>query len=135
MVPRLDQRIPFPQPVSRDQPRDVLFRAAAATWRGHVLQRDPEELTKNDAAANLVLRAAKNPAMIGTGGWANQLAATAVDDMLVGLAGPCAAAELRRLGLRVEFGQTVCSALKMILPGSWAMRATGHVQVINSCNW
>jgi hypothetical protein len=104
MVPRLDQRIPFPQPVGRDQPRDVLFRAAAATWRGHVLQRDPEELTKNDAAANLVLRAAKNPAMTGTGAWANQLAATAVDDMLVGLAGPCAAAELRRFGLRVDFG-------------------------------
>ena len=91
MVPRLDQRIPFPQPVGRDQPRDVLFRAAAATWRGHVLQRDPLELTKDDAAANLVLRAAKNPAMIGTGGWANQLAATAVDDMLVGLAGPAKA--------------------------------------------
>jgi hypothetical protein len=82
----------------------VLFRAAAATWRGHVLQRDPLELTKDDDAANLVLRAAKNPAMIGTGGWANQLAATAVDDMLVGLAGPCAAAELRRLGMRIDFG-------------------------------
>jgi hypothetical protein len=121
--------------VSRDQPRDALFRAAAAAFRGKVLQGDPEVLTMGDAAANLVLRAAKNPALLATGAWANQLAATAIDDMLVGLAGPCAAAELRRLGLRVEFGQTVCSALKMILPGSWAMRATGHVQVINSCNW
>jgi hypothetical protein len=31
--------------------------------------------------------------------------------------------------------QTVCSALKLILPCSWGMRATGHVQVINSANW
>jgi hypothetical protein len=91
--------------VSRDRPRDVLFRAATAACRGKVLQRDPEELTKDDAAANLILRAAKTPALIGTGGWANQLAATAVDDMLVSLAGPCAAAELRRLGLRVDFGR------------------------------
>ena len=118
MVPRLDQRIPFPQPVSRDQPRDVLFRAAAAACRGYALQRDPEELTKDDAAANLVLRAAKNPALLGTGGWANQLAATAVDDMLVGLAGPSAAAELRRLGLRVDFGNRATTTVpaRVVLP-------------------
>ena len=31
--------------------------------------------------------------------------------------------------------QTGCSALKMILQCSWGMRASGHVQVVNSVNW
>jgi hypothetical protein len=75
------------------------------------LKRPAEEFLKDDAAAALVLRTAKTPAMIGTGGWANQLAATAVDDMLVGLSGPSAAAELRRLGLRVEFGNRATVAV------------------------
>jgi len=72
-------RVPFrpdPSAVRNCNPRDTLYRAAAASFVGHVLRRDPLELTKDDAAANLVLRAAKTPAIIGTGGWANQLAAT-----------------------------------------------------------
>jgi hypothetical protein len=43
--------------------------------------------------------------------------------------GPTVATPIRSLY------QTVCSALKLIMPCSWGMRATGHVQVINSCNW
>jgi hypothetical protein len=87
------------------RPRDTtLYRAAAASFLGRVWRRDPLELTRDDAAANIVLRAATNPALLGTGGWASQLAASAVNDMLVGLAGPSAVAELRRLGLQIVFG-------------------------------
>jgi hypothetical protein len=82
----------------------TIYRAAAAYFRGYVLQQDPLNFLKDDEAASLVLRAARNPAMIGTGGWAATLAATAVFDVLVGIGGPSAGAELVRLALRTEFG-------------------------------
>src|SRR5262249_46627771 len=102
MVSRLDQRIPFPQPVSRDRPRDVLFRAATAALIASVNKGSALALTRDDLPANTLLRAATNPATLGTSSWAGALAATAVDDMLVGLAGPSAAAELIQRGLRVD---------------------------------
>jgi hypothetical protein len=43
--------------------------------------------------------------------------------------GPTVASPIRSLW------QTDSSALKMILPCSWGMRANGHVQVVNSVNW
>lgn len=45
---------------------DPRLRAAAALFRGRVQDINP--LTKNDSDANLVLRMAKNPMAIGTGG-------------------------------------------------------------------
>jgi hypothetical protein len=102
MVPRLDQRIPFPEPVNRDRGRDVLFRAATASFISSVSKGSAIALTHDDLPVNTLLRATTNPATLGTSSWAGALAATAVDDTIVGLAGPSAAAELIQRGLRVD---------------------------------
>jgi len=95
-----------PEDLHRGTPNATLFRAATAVFMADVLKRDYDQfLDRNDAAARLLLRSAQNPAMIGSGGWANALAETAVFDALVGIGGPSAAAELIRLGLRLDFGR------------------------------
>ncbi len=48
---------------------------------------------------------------------------------LVSGTGPTVASPIRSLL------QTACTAVKLVLTCSWAMRATGHVQVVNSVNW
>jgi hypothetical protein len=84
---------------------DPRLRAAAYLARGHALQSDPSVLAKDDDAVGVVLRTAKNPMNIGTGGTAAQLAATKVVDDAAPLSGPSAGMELGRRGLRVEFGR------------------------------
>jgi hypothetical protein len=102
-------RIPFrpdPSAVRNGQRTyDPRLRAAAYLARGHALQSDPSVLAKDDDAVGVVLRIAKNPTNIGTGGTAAQLAATKVVDDAAPLSGPSAGMELGRRGLRVEFGR------------------------------
>jgi hypothetical protein len=62
-----------------------------------------EDLLYRDEAAIEVHRAAVNPGSIGSGGWANALAASAVEDAIVGLAGPSAAAAIIAMGTRIDF--------------------------------
>jgi hypothetical protein len=88
--------------VNRDRPCDVLFRACTAAFVASVNKRSALDLTRDDLPVNTLLRAASNPATLGTSSLAGALAATAVDDTIVGLAGPSAAAELIRRGLRVD---------------------------------
>jgi hypothetical protein len=90
-------RIPFPNPVTKGRPRDVLFRAAAATCRGDALA-----LTSDDLPVNIMLRSATNPASLATTGWAGVFAGTAVEDATVGWAGPSAGFEIVRRNLRVD---------------------------------
>jgi hypothetical protein len=104
-------RIPFrPDPTAaRNGQRfyDPRLRALVPLFNNHVLGHKgfkPFEPVK-DEAVDLVLRAAKNPMAIGSGGAAAQLAATKVFDDVVPLSGPSAAIELGRLGLRLEFGR------------------------------
>jgi hypothetical protein len=86
---------------------DPRLLAVVPLFNNHVLGKgfNTAELPKNDEAVDLVLRAAKNPMALGTGGAAAQLAATKVFDDVVPISGPSAAIELGRLGLRVEFGR------------------------------
>jgi hypothetical protein len=97
---------PFLPSDLRKQPNTALFRAAAAAFQADVFKRHYDQfLDRDDVPARLLLRSAQSPAMIGSGGWANALAQTAVYDALVGIGGPSAAAELIRMGLRLDFGR------------------------------
>jgi hypothetical protein len=87
---------------------DPRLRALVPLFKGHVLRQrgvDCSALGRDDEGVSLVLRAAKNPMNIGSGGTAAQLAATRVIDDVVPLSGPSAAIELGRLGMQVEFGR------------------------------
>jgi Phage capsid family len=97
-------RIPFrPDPSATRHGRDVLWCVANAVCKAHVYKRFVQDLLKDDEPATELYRAAVNPMAIGGGGTANQLAATAVEDAVVGLAGPSAAASIIEIGTRVGF--------------------------------
>jgi hypothetical protein len=99
-----------------ERPRDVLWRLATAFLKERALKRSIFEFLENDAPATLLFRAASNPAVLGTSGWASQLAATAVYDAIIGLAGPSAAAEIIRQGLQVDFdGRPIIQIPSVIL--------------------
>jgi hypothetical protein len=103
MVPKLDQRIPFPQPVSRDRPRDVIDRALAAHFLAHINGRAVADYVRDDLPVQLLLRSATTPATSSTTGWADTLAMTAVADVIANIATASAAAALIGLGLQVPF--------------------------------
>jgi hypothetical protein len=114
MVPRLDQRIPFPQPVSRDRPRDAIDRALAAHFLAYANGRQSvADFVRDDLPVQLLLRSATVPATSSTTGWATELAATAVADVISSIAPVSAAAALIGLGLQVPFD----SAAAVRVPG------------------
>jgi hypothetical protein len=94
---------------SRLRPADHITRAAAAHvayqanfGRYKSAEDAARQLFGDDKVTDIVLRAATSPAMVGTSGWASQLAQTAVADFVVGLAPLSAAAELIRRALKVN---------------------------------
>jgi hypothetical protein len=114
MVPRLDQRIPFPQPVSRERPRDVVDRALAAHFLAYANGRQSvADFIRDDLPARLLLRGATTPATSSTTGWGAELAATAIADVISGIAPVSAGAALIGLGLQVPFD----SAAAIRVPG------------------
>src|SRR5262245_29925736 len=100
MVPRLDQRIPFPQPVSRDRPRDVVDRALAMHFLAKVNGRAVADYVRDDLPVQLLLRSATAPATTATTGNAAELAQTAVADVITSIAPVSAAAALIGMGLQ-----------------------------------
>src|SRR6516165_395648 len=106
MVPRLDQRIPFPQPVSRDRPRDVVDRALAAHFLAYANGRQSvADFIRDDLPVRLLLRSASAPATSATTGWAAELAATAVADVVASIARRRCPDRLRPAG---SFRQRCC---------------------------
>src|SRR5262249_45715705 len=114
MVPRLDQRIPFPQPVSRERPRDVVDRALAAHFLAYANGRQSvADFIRDDLPVRLLLRSASARATAARTGWAAGLAATAVADVVASIAPVSAGAALIGLGLQVPFD----SAAAVRVPG------------------
>jgi hypothetical protein len=106
---------PFPLPRDLAEPRQashVLARAVLAMART-VYDADrtaavdiARQLWKGDAATlEIVQRAATSPATITTSGWASQLAATAVADVISNLGPASAGSELIRQALNLEWGR------------------------------
>jgi hypothetical protein len=105
MVPRFDQRIPYPVPVpGRDRPRDIIDRALAAHFLAYANGRQSvADFICDDLPARLLLRSATAPATTATSGWAAELAQTAVADVISSIAPVSAGAALIGLGLQVPF--------------------------------
>src|SRR5262249_50330583 len=104
MVPRLSERIPFPQPISKGRPRDIIARALAAHFLAYANGRQlVAEFVRDDLPVQLLLRSAVVPATTSTTGWAAELAATAVADVISAIASVSAGAALINLGLQVSF--------------------------------
>jgi hypothetical protein len=96
----------------RSRPSDHLVRALLATARAHF---DPDmsgpegvarKLWPDDVATQIVLRTATIPADTLTSGWASQLAATSIADLVTTLGPASAAGELFRRATMLEFGQS-----------------------------
>src|SRR5262245_13816542 len=114
MVPRLSERIPFPTPVHKGRPRDVIDRAIAAHFLAYINgRRSVDDFVRDDLPARLLLRSATAPATSATTGWAAELAATAVADVISSIAPVSAGAALIGLGLQVPFD----SAAAVRVPG------------------
>jgi hypothetical protein len=115
MSPTSPRRPLVPEDIDRGRPRDVIFRAAHTSFLAHLRGRQflPPDEDESDRPVQLLLRAPSNVATIGGAGWAQQLAATAVADVIVGLAPLSAAAELIQRGLRVSFDRFA----SIIIPG------------------
>src|SRR5262245_22540424 len=90
-----------PEDIRDDRPRDVVHRAMAAHFLAYTYNRNPDEFVGDDLPAQLLLRAASAPATTSTTGWAAELAATAVADVISALAPASAAAALIQRGMRV----------------------------------
>jgi hypothetical protein len=120
MVPRLSERIPFPTPVHKGRPRDVIDRALAAHFLSRVNgQRSVADCIRDDPPVQLLLRSASAPATSSTTGWAAELAATAVADIIASIAPVSAAAALIGLGLQVPFDRDAA----VRVPGRVALAA------------
>jgi Phage capsid family len=112
-------RIPFAATRTDQKPRDTLWHTVNAVCKGFALKRPAEEFLKDDAPGVMLYRASVNPAQIGSGGWANALAATAVEDAIVGLAGPSAAGSIMAMGTRLDFqGRASISVPSAIISGT-----------------
>jgi hypothetical protein len=74
-----------------------LFNAATASFVGAVRQVNPETLVR-DEPARLLLRAASNPATVGTSIWAGALAGSAVEDLITSMTSISAGAGLAARG-------------------------------------
>jgi hypothetical protein len=114
---------------SVERPADYLVRAATATLLGHARRQMPLDIVRqhwaDDEATPLVLKAATAPATLTTSGWASQLAATAVADLISTLAPQSAGAAVLRRGLSLQFD----GAGALVLPGVVSAAAdVGFVQ-------
>jgi len=102
---------PLPSDLGRSskslRPSHHLYRAAAAHLRAHRENISPERAAKSlfadDQVTPLLLKAASTPATTTTPGWAQSLAATAVDDTVQAITSLSAAAGLISRGLKVDF--------------------------------
>jgi hypothetical protein len=100
--------------VSRERPRDVVDRALAAHFLAYANGRQlVADFIRDDLPVRLLLRSASAPATAATTGWAAELAATAVADLVASIAPVSAGAALIGLGLQVPFD----SAAAVRVPG------------------
>jgi hypothetical protein len=100
--------------VSRERPRDVIDRALAAYFLAQVNGRQPvADFIRDDLPVRLLLRSASAPATAATTGWAAELVATAVADVVASIAPVSAGAALIGMGLQVPFD----SATAVRVPG------------------
>ena len=105
---RINPAAPVPSFAQRLRPSDHLYRAATLAVMG---ARQPgtgldalllKEHYADDKVTPILLRSASAPATLGTANWAGNLAAAAVADTIIGLAGQSAAAALIARSLRVS---------------------------------
>jgi hypothetical protein len=98
-----------PSGVRRTRPSNYFYRACAATLRAHVNKISPEraarDLFDHDPVTEILLKAATNPAMVGTPAWAGALAATSIEDVVMEISSVSAAAALTQRGLQLDFGE------------------------------
>jgi hypothetical protein len=93
-----------PEDLFRDErPSDIYYRAAAAFAVGTLRQQEPHSLlTREDTSANLLLRAATNPATLTDTNWASPVAGQAVADVVSRIGRrKSAVSELVNRGLKV----------------------------------
>src|SRR5262245_52316037 len=88
---------PIPQDFGLERPRAATYlaRAATAHVRAFLTGATPANIAKSlwgDDVTNLILRAATTPATTTTSGWAQQLAATAIVDLIQSITSISAAA-------------------------------------------
>jgi hypothetical protein len=93
--------------IKRVRPSVYLYRAAACHLRAHVERSTPEvaarQLFKGDPVTDIILRAASPPATITGSGWADALAATSIQDLVMQIASVSAAAALIQRGMQLDF--------------------------------
>jgi hypothetical protein len=93
-----------PEDLDRGRPRDVIDRALAAHFLAKANEQPVDGYLYDDLPVRLLLtRSATTPATSGTTGWAAELAATSVADVIAAIAPSSAAAALIGLGLQVPF--------------------------------
>jgi hypothetical protein len=93
--------------IKRARASTYLFRSAAATLRARVDRANPEAVARTmfsgDPVTGILTRAATTPATITGTGWADALAATSIQDLLMQIASVSAAAALIGRGLQLDF--------------------------------
>jgi hypothetical protein len=97
-----------------------LFAAANAAFVGQVRRQNPEVLVRDNEPARLLLRAAANPATVGTSSWAGTTVASAVEDLFTAEVSVAAGAGLAARCLRVTFPGGVGS---VVIPGRVVLAA------------
>jgi hypothetical protein len=110
-------------------PGSALIRLAAAQLLARADRRPVEkiiaELWEDDDVLPILLKAAVSPATTTTSGWADSLAATAVQDFFISMGPASAGALLLSRGLQFTFGPTA----NVIVPGMLSAAANvGFVQ-------
>jgi hypothetical protein len=107
MVRDLAQRIPFPQPIPRGRPADILVRAACSSLIAAHLNDYPGEVAKrnwpDDKDVATLTRAAVVVADTATSGWASQLAQTATADFMLSIGPQSAGSALLKRAISLQF--------------------------------
>jgi hypothetical protein len=93
--------------LKRNRASVYLFRAAAVALRARVEGTTPEivarQMFKGDPVTDIITRAASASATITGSGWADALAATSIQDLLMQISSVSAAAALILRGLQLDF--------------------------------
>jgi hypothetical protein len=107
MVPRLSERIPFPAPVHKGRPADLLIKAACASLLAAANNDFPQAVAKahwpEDRNVELMTKAAVSPATITGSGWADSLAQTSVADFMISIGPQSAGSALLKRGISLQF--------------------------------
>jgi len=124
---RPDRPFPLPEDLNIERPNPI-YRAACAHLRAYLTGEKPIEVARamfgQDRRTDLILRAATEPAALGTPGWAPELGRSVIYDVIADAVSVSAGAELIGRGLQLNLDgvseyRVPARALTAAAAGKW----------------